>query len=284
MKETKFKALSTASKMMRSPLQRNGLQEIYFDPDNPRRKFNYPDPPPSSMLVTPPTSPQSPPTLSCITTGQLQLSDGRKFHGNHVNGRLIFGVMTYPDGTRYEGAWVDGQREGHGCCDFPDGSRYEGDFHKGDFHGHGQLVWSDGGFYDGDFVQGVMEGEGMEVRGDGTLRHDGLWRKGLPVQVTTFDPTESERWRPAHRLHPPAMPKQIFEIKEFLLTARRKDAKAVKIKKTGGITKFKVRCSRYLYTLAVTDNDKADKLKHSLPPNLKVSEIGKPQKKAANKK
>ncbi|GAB4816855.1 hypothetical protein N2152v2_003901 [Parachlorella kessleri] len=65
------------------------------------------------------------------------------------------------------------------------------------------------------------------------------------------------------------MPKQIEEIKEFLLTARRKDARSVKIKKTGDVTKFKVRCSRYLYTLCVTDSDKADKLKQSLPPGFK---------------
>ncbi len=50
------------------------------------------------------------------------------------------------------------------------------------------------------------------------------------------------------------------------MTARRKDARSVKIKKTGDITKFKVRCSRYLYTLCVIDADKADKLKQSLPP------------------
>ncbi len=48
--------------------------------------------------------------------------------------------------------------------------------------------------------------------------------------------------------------------------ARRKDARSVKIKKAQGVTKFKVRCSKYLYTLCVTDNDKADKLKQSLPP------------------
>lgn len=41
---------------------------------------------------------------------------------------------------------------------------------------------------------------------------------------------------------------------------------AVKIKKSKGATKFKVRCSRYLYTLTVKDADKADKLKQSLPP------------------
>ncbi|KAL3142306.1 60S ribosomal protein L38 [Trebouxia sp. C0009 RCD-2024] len=64
------------------------------------------------------------------------------------------------------------------------------------------------------------------------------------------------------------MPREIKEIKDFLLTARRKDAKSVRIKKNSqkGITKFKVRCSKYLYTLSVTDSDKADKLKQSLPP------------------
>jgi hypothetical protein len=41
---------------------------------------------------------------------------------------------------------------------------------------------------------------------------------------------------------------------------------AVKIKKTARATKFKVRCSKYLYTLCVADSDKADKLKQSLPP------------------
>jgi large subunit ribosomal protein L38e len=61
-------------------------------------------------------------------------------------------------------------------------------------------------------------------------------------------------------------PKQISDIKEFLLTARRKDAQSVKIRKSPKETKFKVRCARYLYTLAVADGDKAEKLKQSLPP------------------
>merc|ERR1712183_952317 len=49
------------------------------------------------------------------------------------------------------------------------------------------------------------------------------------------------------------MPKQINEIKDFLLTARRTDAKSVKIKKNKTNTKFKVRCSKYLYTLVIED-------------------------------
>ncbi|KAE8652232.1 hypothetical protein Csa_022119, partial [Cucumis sativus] len=41
-------------------------------------------------------------------------------------------------------------------------------------------------------------------------------------------------------LSPPLkMPKQIHEIKDFLLTARRKDARSVKIKRRKDVVKFK---------------------------------------------
>ncbi|CAL9068555.1 large ribosomal subunit protein eL38z/eL38y-like [Musa acuminata AAA Group] len=69
------------------------------------------------------------------------------------------------------------------------------------------------------------------------------------------------------------MPKQIHEIKDFLLTARRKDARSVKIKRSRDVVKFKVRCAKYLYTLCVFDSEKADKLKQSLPPGLSVQEV-----------
>merc|ERR1711974_200582 len=69
------------------------------------------------------------------------------------------------------------------------------------------------------------------------------------------------------------MPRQIQEIKDFLLKARRKDARSVKINKNPDNVKFKVRCSRFLYTLVVNDKEKADKLKQSLPPGLQVKEL-----------
>lgn len=40
----------------------------------------------------------------------------------------------------------------------------------------------------------------------------------------------------------------------------------MKIKKNADNSKFKVRCSRFLYTLVITDKEKAEKLKQSLPP------------------
>ena len=49
--------------------------------------------------------------------------------------------------------------------------------------------------------------------------------------------------------------------------------KKIATKAAGGKqqTKFKVRCSRYLYTLSVDDPEKAEKLKQSLPPGEEVS-------------
>uniref|UniRef100_A0A8L2QQF5 Large ribosomal subunit protein eL38 n=1 Tax=Rattus norvegicus TaxID=10116 RepID=A0A8L2QQF5_RAT len=69
------------------------------------------------------------------------------------------------------------------------------------------------------------------------------------------------------------MPQKIEEIKDFLLTAWQKDAKTLKIKKNKDNVKFKIHCSRYLYTLVVTDKEKAEKLKQSLLPGLAVKEL-----------
>jgi hypothetical protein len=80
------------------------------------------------------------------------------------------------------------------------------------------------------------------------------------------------------------MPKQVQDIKQFLEICRRKDARctlqpmnnpdilAARIQKSyskltsSKQTKFKVRCSRFVYTLAIDDSDKADKIRQSLPP------------------
>jgi len=69
------------------------------------------------------------------------------------------------------------------------------------------------------------------------------------------------------------MPKQITDIRDFLQKARRADAKLVKIRKRASQTKFKIRCSRMLYTLVVTDPEKSEKLTQSLPPGLEKKDI-----------
>ncbi|KAK5661544.1 hypothetical protein OQA88_11450 [Cercophora sp. LCS_1] len=80
------------------------------------------------------------------------------------------------------------------------------------------------------------------------------------------------------------MPQEIADIKKFIEICRRKDASSARIKKnkTSKQIKFKVRCQRHLYTLVLQDNEKAEKLKQSLPPSLQISEVGKKNKKASS--
>eukprot|EP00343_Euplotes_focardii_P006845 CAMPEP_0205821906 /NCGR_PEP_ID=MMETSP0206-20130828/10071_1 /ASSEMBLY_ACC=CAM_ASM_000279 /TAXON_ID=36767 /ORGANISM="Euplotes focardii, Strain TN1" /LENGTH=70 /DNA_ID=CAMNT_0053117747 /DNA_START=29 /DNA_END=241 /DNA_ORIENTATION=+ len=69
------------------------------------------------------------------------------------------------------------------------------------------------------------------------------------------------------------MPKETTDIRDFLKKSRRKDAKVVKIKRSPGVVKFKLRLSKYLYTLKVTDLQKAEKISQSFPPGLAKDEI-----------
>lgn len=71
------------------------------------------------------------------------------------------------------------------------------------------------------------------------------------------------------------MPREVKDIRDFLKLTKREDAVDVKIKslKKSGGRKFKIRCSRYLFTLVVADPNKADKLSQSLPPGLTKKKI-----------
>lgn len=78
------------------------------------------------------------------------------------------------------------------------------------------------------------------------------------------------------------MAREIADIKEFLELIRRQDVKNATVKinkklnKNGKAfrqTKFKLRGSRYLYTLIVNDAGKAKKLLQSLPPTFNVNKL-----------
>ncbi|KAG0674765.1 60S ribosomal protein L38 [Kluyveromyces marxianus] len=78
------------------------------------------------------------------------------------------------------------------------------------------------------------------------------------------------------------MAKEIADIKEFLELIRRQDVNSATVKinkklnrngKAFRQTKFKLRGSRYLYTLIVNDAAKAKKLLQSLPPTFNVNKL-----------
>lgn len=99
-------------------------------------------------------------------------------------------------------------------------------------------------------------------------------RRALAIAPSRAGGSSVSRWQQCSTdSHLLQMPKQITDIRDFLQKARRADAKLVKIRKRDSQTKFKIRCSRHLYTLVVTDSEKADKLTQSLPPGLERKNI-----------
>ena len=89
------------------------------------------------------------------------------------------------------------------------------------------------------------------------------------------------------------MPKEIKDgdMKTFLLylrgddkTKKKKIAKSITIKTKNRKTKFKLRCPRYVYTLKVDDEKKADKIKTSIPKEIEKHEINEKKSKKKEQK
>jgi large subunit ribosomal protein L38e len=72
------------------------------------------------------------------------------------------------------------------------------------------------------------------------------------------------------------MPRSVPNPRKFLELAARADAKWVKVKKvTPEITKFKLRTSKYLYTLVVKQAKFCELVTTSIPEKLEVIELDK---------
>jgi len=52
------------------------------------------------------------------------------------------GVLTYPNGDRYEGGFKDDHMNGNGAFYFSDGRKYTGIWIKGKSNGQGILTWN----------------------------------------------------------------------------------------------------------------------------------------------
>ena len=66
----------------------------------------------------------------------------------------VKGVRTWPDGSRYEGEFLDGHFHGEGTFTWPDGSAYKGQWLNDFPHGQGIFTWPDGTQYKAEWEEG----------------------------------------------------------------------------------------------------------------------------------
>lgn len=82
------------------------------------------------------------------------------------------------DGTNIQSGCLTGDcKSGQGIFAYPDGSKYEGNFVNGKFEGHGTFYFANGDRYVGSFLENYPDGEGTRFMKDGK-EEKGKWRKG----------------------------------------------------------------------------------------------------------
>jgi hypothetical protein len=83
------------------------------------------------------------------------------------------------DGTNIQTGCIDGDcKNGNGKLAYPDGSKYEGAFVNGKFQGQGMFFFANGDKYTGLFNNNFPHGQGTRTSADGLVVEAGEWRDG----------------------------------------------------------------------------------------------------------
>jgi hypothetical protein len=94
-------------------------------------------------------------------------------------------VVTYNDGTRYEGSIRNGKPDGRGAIVWPNGNKYDGEWRNGERTGKGVFAWANGELYDGNWVDNRRSGYGIHVSPNGDY-YDGMWSNDRKSGRGTF--------------------------------------------------------------------------------------------------
>ena len=122
------------------------------------------------------------------------------------------GTMTFPDGTKYVGQFMDGAKSGHGKIQYADGTVYEGEFFKDAPHGRGictsakcryegqldaahkqglgKMTFANGDVYEGNFNNDKIDGAGILTQADGTVL-EGKFRETNREIILVSEPEEA---------------------------------------------------------------------------------------------
>lgn len=89
------------------------------------------------------------------------------------------GTLVQADGTRYAGQFKNGEPSGKGVMIWANGDSYEGEWEKGNPQGMGTKRFHDHSIYEGQFKEGIQHGQGKYTYPDGT-EYQGKWLAGKP--------------------------------------------------------------------------------------------------------
>lgn len=101
--------------------------------------------------------------------GTLIWPDGTRYDGYFVNGQQEgLGRIIHSDGDVYQGNWANSMSNGKGKYTHRDGATYDGEWLNDLHHGWGREVWTDGAIFEGYYAHGKKQGKGRFVWPDGS--------------------------------------------------------------------------------------------------------------------
>lgn len=109
-----------------------------------------------------------------VTFGDFVVFEGNMEHGL-PNGQGIYTDMN--NGQRYEGNFVDFQRDGEGILYTEDGDKiYDGEWKNNKYNGYGQFFLRGQCRYEGNWEHGKRNGDGIAYDQNGNEEYNGPWK------------------------------------------------------------------------------------------------------------
>lgn len=103
------------------------------------------------------------------------------------------GTVTWENGGKYNGDWVDGKANGRGVMNYGNGDRYEGSWRDGHRYGRGSHHFCDGGVYDGEWRNAAPDGLGKMTLKNGS-HYEGMWKDGKWHGAGIVRPANGGEW------------------------------------------------------------------------------------------
>lgn len=100
----------------------------------------------------------------------VQLENHARYEGEWTRGsetRQGKGKQIWPDGSMYEGYWINNKANGKGRLIHADGDVYDGEWKDDKAHGYGVYCHLDGAQYEGEWKNDKQHGDGVETWPDG---------------------------------------------------------------------------------------------------------------------
>ena len=115
-----------------------------------------------------------------LGSGILTMPDGSKYDGEVMDGNPHGrGTLTTTQGTKFDCTWIEGAQGDYCRIKYADGDEYDGSFVDGVKHGKGTLTSASGAKYEGNFVKNMQHGNGVYYFPNGDV-YRGEWANGKP--------------------------------------------------------------------------------------------------------